>query len=61
MLKIIGKATGIAIILVLNFLFWCYVEQTTDSTKWSELARFLYMTANFYALYQTIINNNDEY
>lgn len=60
MLKIIGKAIGIAIILVLNFLFWCYVEQTTDTVEWSKLARFLYMTANFYALYQTIINNNDE-
>jgi hypothetical protein len=61
MLKIIGKAIGIALILVLNFLFWCYVEQTTDTAEWSKLARFLYMTGNFYTLYQTIINNNDEY
>jgi hypothetical protein len=61
MLRIIGKAIGIAVILILNFAFWCYVEQTMDTSEWTELARFLYMTANFYALYQTIINNNDEY
>lgn len=61
MLKIIGKAIGIGLILLLNFLFWCYVEQTTDTSSWTELARFLYMSANFYAIYQTIINNNDEY
>lgn len=61
MLRIIGKAIGIAVILILNFAFWCYVEQTIDTSEWTKLARFLYMTANVYALYQTIINNNDEY
>jgi len=55
MLRIIGKAIGIAVILILNFAFWCYVEQTTDTSEWTELARFLYMSANFYARKLTVM------
>ena len=59
MWKVIGKALGIAVVFTLNFLFWSYVEQTSETADWSKLARFLYMTANVYMLYKTILRDTE--
>jgi hypothetical protein len=60
MFKFIGKMFGVTTVLLINYFFWCYVEQTLIQENWNYISRFLFMTANAYILFQTIINTNDE-
>jgi hypothetical protein len=60
MLGVIGKMIGIAVVMTINFVFWAYVEQTLRQESWHIISRFLYMSANAYILYRTIIIDNNE-